>query len=141
MSDWSAEQRRPARRDAPVTRTQVAEATGSPALAELAQPVFGRHTLDSRAWTAHGYGIKVTVQSGHLVVTDGIGTCRRSRKLPRIDRTLRRIVITGADGYVSLAALRWCKDHHIAIVTVNPFGELTAASAHCEPPDAPTLRA
>jgi CRISP-associated protein Cas1 len=124
-----------------VVHAPAAGATTTPDLAELASRIFHRTGADSRVWVADGFGVKVTVQSGHLVVSDGIGTCRRVRRMPKVDRTLRRIVVASGDGYISLAALRWCKDHQIAVITVNPFGELVAASAHSEPPDAPTIRA
>jgi CRISPR-associated endonuclease Cas1 len=93
---------------------------------------FTRDTSDQGVWTAHGYGIKITVANGQLVVSDGIGDQRRTRKLPKIDRQVRRIVITGWTGYISLEALSWCSDRGIAITMLDSAGNLT--SSYC--PDA-----
>ena len=46
--------------------------------------------------TLFGYGIRVQVERGHLVLEDGIGPDRRRARLPRIGHGLRRLVIIGA---------------------------------------------
>jgi len=51
-------------------------------------------------------GIQVRVDRGHLVLADGIAADRRYARLPRVAHGLRRLVIIGSDGMVSLAALR-----------------------------------
>ena len=56
--------------------------------------------------TLYGYGIAVRVDRGHLVVEDGICADRRYGRFPRVGHGLRRLVVIGADGMVSLAALR-----------------------------------
>jgi CRISPR-associated endonuclease Cas1 len=66
-----------------------------------------------------GYGIRLAVQRGHLVIDDGIGSQRRSRRYPRIERNLRRILILGQTGSISLDALRWCSERHIAITQLD----------------------
>jgi CRISPR-associated endonuclease Cas1 len=68
---------------------------------------------------ADGYGITLTVNRGHLVVHDGIGSHRRTRCYPRIERDLRRIVILGHTGHVSLEAMRWCTERGIAVVQLD----------------------
>ena len=57
--------------------------------------------------TLFGYGIKVHVDRGHLVLEDGIGADRRHLRLPRVGHGLKRLVIIGSDGFVSLGALQW----------------------------------
>ena len=57
-----------------------------------------------------GYGIKVAVESGHLVVEDGVGSARRRGRFSRATAGLKRLVIVGHSGIVSLEALRWLHD-------------------------------
>src|ERR1700683_1259331 len=57
--------------------------------------------------TLYGYGISVGVDRGHLSLKDGIGRDRRETRFPRVGHGLRRLVVIGSDGTVSLAALRW----------------------------------
>src|SRR3954447_12781399 len=61
-----------------------------------------------------GYGIRVHVDRGHLIVEDGVGADRRKGRFPRVHHGLWRIVVIGADGMVSLAAVRWLADQNIA---------------------------
>jgi hypothetical protein len=56
--------------------------------------------------TLFGYGIRVQVERGHLILEDGIGPDRRQGRLARVGHGLRRLVVIGANGMVSLAALR-----------------------------------
>lgn len=56
--------------------------------------------------TLSGYGITVRVDKGHLILEDGVGSDRRKSRLPRVDHGLKRLVVIGSDGMVSLAALR-----------------------------------
>jgi hypothetical protein len=73
------------------------------------EPIIPRHGVV----TLFGYGIQVRVDRGHLVLDDGIGSSRRHGRFPRVGHGIRRLVIVGADGIVSLAALRWlcARDH------------------------------
>ncbi len=61
--------------------------------------IFTSTPTDPRVWIAHGYGIRVGVWNGQLEITDGIGKHRRTRKVPKADRQLRRLVVTGQEGY------------------------------------------
>ena len=76
---------------------------------------------------AHGYGLKVRVENRHLVVDDGFGRQRRTRRFHRTDR-LRRLVLIGRSGYVTLDALRWLHDTGAALLHIDASGELIAAS-------------
>lgn len=67
---------------------------------------FGTLTPRHGVITLFGYGIKVHVDRGHLTIQDGIGADRREARLPRVGHGLRRLVVIGSDGIVSLAALR-----------------------------------
>ena len=52
--------------------------------------------------TLIGYGIQVRVDKGHLVVHDGIGADRYNYRLPRVGHGLKRLVVVGSDGQISL---------------------------------------
>lgn len=68
---------------------------------------------------ADGFGLRVAVDRGELVVADGIGRHRRQRRFARASRDLRRLVVLGANGSVSLDALRWCADVGCAVVVID----------------------
>src|SRR3954466_4710505 len=75
-----------------------------------------------------GYGISLNVSRGHLIIRDGIGRHRRERRLPRAQRTVRRIVILGHTGHITLEAIRWCHDTGIALIQLDPDGPLLLTS-------------
>jgi hypothetical protein len=77
---------------------------------------------------AHGYGLRIHVQRRHLIVEDGFGRQRRTRRYHRTQR-LQRLVIIGRSGYVTLDALRFLHDTGAAFVHVDANGELIACSA------------
>lgn len=57
--------------------------------------------------TLCGYRIAARVDRGHLVIEDGVGPNRRYSRFARIGHRLKRVVVIGSNGYVSLEALRW----------------------------------
>jgi CRISPR-associated endonuclease Cas1 len=108
--------------------TQVTEAT------RLLTPRHGVVTL-------FGYGIGVRVERGHLIVEDGIGAARREVRFPRVGHGLRRLVVIGADGMVSLAALRWLADQDACFVMLDRRGSVLATTGPVRPSDARLRRA
>lgn len=91
--------------------------------------------------TLFGYGIRVQVERGHLLLEDGIGPDRRKGRLPRVGHGLRRLVVIGADGMVSLAALRWLADQNAAFVMLDRIGKILAITGPVHPSDARLRRA
>src|SRR5438067_1017221 len=91
--------------------------------------------------TLFGYGIQVRVDSCHLLIDDGIGTDRRRARYPRVGHGLRRLVVIGADGYVSLAALRWLSDQDAAFVMLDRDGSVLSSTGPVRPSDARLRRA
>jgi len=53
--------------------------------------------------TLSGYGIQVRVDRGHLLLEDGIGPDRCQYRFPRVGHGLKRLIVIGSDGMVSLA--------------------------------------
>src|SRR5436190_23967888 len=100
-------------------------------------PIRPRHGVI----TLFGYGIKVHVDRGHLTIQDGIGADRREARLPRVGHGLRRLVVIGSDGMVSLAALRWLADQNAAFVMLDRVGEVLTVTGPVRPSDARLRRA
>jgi CRISPR-associated endonuclease Cas1 len=91
--------------------------------------------------TLFGYGIQVRVDHGHLVLEDGIGANRVQRLLPRVGHGLKRLIVIGSDGMVSLAALRWLADQKAAFVMLERNGSVLATTGPVRPSDARLRRA
>ncbi|WP_413803893.1 CRISPR-associated endonuclease Cas1 [Streptomyces iranensis] len=70
-----------------------------------------------------GYGVTINVNRGHLVITDGIGSKRRTRKIPKVERTVRRIIIQDARGTLSLDAVDWCESVGISVIYTDSEGK------------------
>jgi CRISPR-associated endonuclease Cas1 len=91
--------------------------------------------------TLFGYGIQVRVDRGHLLLDDGIGADRRHFRLPRVGHGLRRLVVIGSDGFVSLTALRWLADQKASFVMLERDGSVLATTGPVRPSDARLRRA
>src|SRR5438270_8610587 len=85
--------------------------------------------------TLFGYGIQVRVDRGHLLLDDGVGAERRQFRLPRVGHGLRRLVVIGSDGFVSLAALRWLADQKASFVMLERNGKVLATTGPVAPSD------
>jgi CRISPR-associated endonuclease Cas1 len=81
------------------------------------------------------------VDRGHLVVEDGIGTTRQRARLARVGHGLRRLVVIGADGAISLAALRWLSDQDASFAMLDRDGSVLLATGPAGPKDARLRRA
>jgi CRISPR-associated endonuclease Cas1 len=91
--------------------------------------------------TVFGYGIRINVERGHLTIEDGIAADRRKARLPRVGHGLRRLVLIGSDGFVSLSALRWLADQDAAFVMLDRDGSVLATTGPVRPSDARLRRA
>jgi CRISPR-associated endonuclease Cas1 len=78
---------------------------------------------------AYGYGLRIHVERGHLVVEDGIGRERRSQRFHRASGGVKRLVVIGHTGFVTLDALRWLYDVRAAMVHIDADGRLLTTSA------------
>lgn len=107
--------------------------TGTFSIAEI-RPSHGVVTL-------FGYGINVRVDRGHLLIEDGIAANRRQARLPRVGHGLKRLVVIGSDGMVSLAALRWLADQDAAFVMLERDGSVLVTTGPVRPSDARLRRA
>ncbi len=76
-----------------------------------------------------GYGVKVHCLRGRLVVSDGIGAERRTATFHRATSRLKRLVLLGHEGFVTLEAIRWLDDVGVALVHIGRDGRLLSTSA------------
>jgi CRISPR-associated endonuclease Cas1 len=90
--------------------------------------------------TLYGHAIRVCVERGHLMLEDGIGM-RLKARFPRVRHGIRRLVVIGSDGMVSLAALRWLADQGAAFVMLERDGSVLATTGPVRPSDARLRRA
>lgn len=78
---------------------------------------------------ASGYGLKIYVERGHLIVHDGVGRQRRTLRLSRATSGLERLVVIGHTGFVTLEALRWIRDVGASFAQIDSDGEVIAISS------------
>ena len=91
--------------------------------------------------TLFGCGITINVERGHLIVKDGIGSERHEARFARVGHGLRRLVVIGSDGFISLAALRWLADQDAPFVMLERDGSVLATTGPVRPSDARLRRA
>src|SRR5437588_5522192 len=95
-----------------------------PQFSQLHNSIVPRHGVV----TLFGYGIQVRLERGHLLLDDGIGPDRRHFRLPRVEHGLRRLVVIGSDGFVSLSALRWLADQKASFLMIERDGSVLATA-------------
>jgi CRISPR-associated endonuclease Cas1 len=88
----------------------------------------------------NGFGIRVQVNAGHLLAHDGVADVRRTIRLPRVNHGLKRLVIIGSDGFITLEALRWLADQDAAFVMLDRRGKVLAVTGPVSPSDAKLKR-
>lgn len=118
----------------PTVHQLSASANSTPIAMEALTPRHGMITL-------FGYGTKVYVERGHLVLKDGIANLRREARVSRVGHGLRRLVVIGSDGMVSFAALRWLADQKAAFVMLERDGTVLLTTGPAGPKDARLRRA
>jgi CRISPR/Cas system-associated endonuclease Cas1 len=74
--------------------------------------------------TLYGYGIRISMQSGHLQIEDGIAEDRYKIRLPRVNHRLKRLVCIGDDGFITLSALRWLSEIGASFLMLDRLGKL-----------------
>ncbi|MGA9077460.1 MAG: CRISPR-associated endonuclease Cas1 [Acidimicrobiales bacterium] len=105
-----------------VTREEVAERAAAIAT------TYRRPTVNG-VCVADGFGARVTVERGALVIADGIGEDRRTRRFDKATHGLSRIVVmASSEGFVTLEALRWCQRLGIAVLALGADGTPSLAS-------------
>src|SRR5713101_7091362 len=75
-----------------------------------------------------GWGLRVNVNRSRLVVCDGLGPRRREGELLRASSGLKRLVIIGRAGSLSLAAIGWLRDIGAELAVLDYDGEVLVCS-------------
>jgi CRISPR-associated endonuclease Cas1 len=88
-----------------------------------------------------GYGIRVQVNAGHLLLHDGVADERRTIRLPRVNHGLKRLLLIGSDGFITLEALRWISDVGAAFVMLDRRGKVLTVTGPVAPSDSKLRRA
>jgi len=89
----------------------------------------------------NGFGIRVTVNAGHLICHDGIADDRRTIRLPRVNHGLKRLVMIGSDGYISFEAMRWISSVGGSFLMLDRRGKVLVVTGPVAPSDAKLRRA
>jgi CRISPR-associated protein Cas1 len=77
----------------------------------------------------NGFGVRIAVERGQLIVIDGFGRERRERRFSRGTSKLARVVNLSPSGTISFAASRWLADLGIPYMHVDTDGGLLVCSA------------
>jgi CRISPR-associated endonuclease Cas1 len=80
---------------------------------------FSRDPQDPSVCVVDGYGVRLSVDGRHLVVEDGFGPHRRTRRYARATHGLARLVVIGATGSISLDVLRWCRGAGVQVEVLD----------------------
>lgn len=88
-------------------------------------PLLGDETVA----VVDGYGVALRVSRGHLLIRDGVGRHRRERRYSRATCPLRRLLILGHSGSLSLEAVRWCSDVGVHVAQLDHDGRVLVTSA------------
>ena len=93
----------------------------------MVSPVNGHPALDVAHWDDRvppdimivaGNPVSITMQNGHLIVTDGTRSQPRNRRITRSQRQIRKIVLMSEHGYISLDACAWLRGCGIPLVSM-----------------------
>src|SRR5207237_9104092 len=72
---------------------------------------------------------------------DGIADERRTIRLPRVNHGLKRLVMIGSDGFITLEALRWLADQKAAFIMLERDGSVLVTTGPVRSSDARLRRA
>ncbi len=85
--------------------------------------------------TLRGYAVRVAVERGELVASDGFGRDRGIGRFTRVQPGFRRVVVIGHAGVLTLEALSWIRDIGAAFVQLSADGSVVATGAAHGPVD------
>lgn len=91
--------------------------------------------------TLYGFGIRVTMRTGHLEIEHGVGLERQKFRLPRVNHKLKRLVCIGNDGFITLSALQWLSDVGASFVMLDRMGKVRVVTGPASPSEARLRRA
>ena len=83
---------------------------------------------DTGVLVLSGYGIRLRVERGHLIAHDGVGPNRRTFRFSRVQPKLKRLVVIGTAGTITLDALQWLHDVETEFIQIGYDGEVITTS-------------
>ena len=111
------------------TRASTTRASRSPDDEPASESPYPRLTRTETVAVVDGYGVSLNVERGHLLIRDGLGSHRRERRFSRATCPLRRVLILGHSGSISLDAVRWCANVGVHIAQLDNDGRVLLTSA------------
>lgn len=91
-------------------------------------PPFNQLGTPLGVCVADGHGIQLRVERSHLVVEDGIGRSRRKRRFHKATSDLRRMVVLGTTGYLTVEAIYWLADAGVPLIHIDGEGRVLVTS-------------
>jgi CRISPR-associated endonuclease Cas1 len=82
-----------------------------------------------------GFGLRLQVRHGHLCAEWGIGRDRHKICLSRVNRSLKRVIVVGSEGFSTFDAIRWISDIGASFIFLDSRGKLLFASTPTAPSD------
>ncbi len=84
----------------------------------------------------YGYGLEISVHDGHLVCKDGIAADRREARFSKATSGIKRLVVLGHTGYISLEAIAWLSGIGASLTVLDFVGNpmLSSGPAGCDYP-------
>src|SRR6266699_2507053 len=91
--------------------------------------------------TLWGFGIKVRLVNSHFLAEWGVGLDRYQVRLSRVEgHKLRRVILLGSDGYISLESLRFITDVGASFSMLDKRGKAIMVCSPVSPTDAKLRR-
>lgn len=91
------------------------------------RPPAGLIAVTNGVLVLTGYGLDIRVERSQLQVRDGIGRQRREGRIHRATGRLRRLVVLGHTGAITLDAIRWLADIGAGYLQLDQDGRVLAA--------------
>src|SRR5437870_3039829 len=89
-----------------------------------------------------GFGVKVRLDKNHFCAEWGVGLKRYQVRLSRVDgHKLKRVILLGSDGYISLEALRFISDVGATFSMIDKRGKALMVCTPTSPSDSKLRRA
>ena len=81
----------------------------------------------------HGFHIQLKVDRGFLVISDGYGLHPRERRFTKAIDKIRHVIIQGAHGMITLAALEWLNRIGASLTQITWEGAIISATTPNKP--------
>ncbi len=73
-----------------------------------------------------GYGVRIAVEKGHLLLADGIGSNRRVGRFARATCGIKRLVVRGSAYFITGEAIQFLNDIGASFINIGYDGEILA---------------